>query len=97
MPDMDLQETGKTGGRDKRGRFEKGCSGNPTGRPKGIPNPATRAAMLLDAEAEALVRKAIESAPAGDSVAMRLCLDRDHWAAPRPADRTRPAADRPYG
>ncbi len=76
MPDMDLQKTGETGARDERGRFEKGCSGNPAGRPRGIPNPTTRAAMLLDAEAEALIRKAIESAHAGDSVAMRLCLDR---------------------
>jgi hypothetical protein len=31
---------------------------------------------LLDGEAEALTRKAIERALAGDSIALRLCLDR---------------------
>jgi hypothetical protein len=31
---------------------------------------------MLDGEAEAITRKAIELAKAGDSIAMRLCLDR---------------------
>src|SRR6476659_5134307 len=30
------------GGRDARGRFAKGSSGNPRGRPRGIRNPARR-------------------------------------------------------
>ena len=61
-----------------RGRpFGKGQSGNPAGRPRGSVNSATRAAMLLlDGEAEALTRKAIELALAGDAGALRLCLDR---------------------
>jgi hypothetical protein len=61
-----------------RGRpFRKGQSGNPTGRPRGSVNSATRAAMLLlDSEAETLTRKAVELALAGDPVALRLCLDR---------------------
>jgi hypothetical protein len=73
-----LQTTGKTGGgRDGRGRFRKGVSGNPAGRPPGSVNQATRAAALfLDGEAEALTRKAVEMALAGDPVALRLCLDR---------------------
>jgi len=34
MPDMDLQKTGGTGrARDRNGRFCKGRSGNPAGRP----------------------------------------------------------------
>jgi hypothetical protein len=78
MPDTAPQTTGKTGAaRDRRGRFEKGRSGNPAGRPRGSVNSATRAAaLLLDGEAEALMRKAVEAALAGDPAALRLCLDR---------------------
>lgn len=64
-------------GRDGRGRFRKGRSGNPLGRPAGIPNPTTRAAaLLLDGEAEALTRKTVDLALAGDAAALRLCLNR---------------------
>ena len=57
--------------------FVKGQSGNPKGRPKGARNRATVAAeLLLDGEAEALTRKAIELALAGDPVALRLCMER---------------------
>lgn len=75
---MDLQKTGGTGGaRDGKGRFRKGHSGNPAGRKRGSLNSATRAALLLlDGEAEALTRKAVELALAGDAAALRLCLDR---------------------
>ncbi|MGH7029007.1 MAG: DUF5681 domain-containing protein [Stellaceae bacterium] len=78
MPDMNLQKTGGTGAaRDRGGRFRKGRSGNPAGRPRGSVNGATRAAIvLLDGEAEALTRKAVELALAGDPAALRLCLER---------------------
>src|SRR5215208_388647 len=57
--------------------FRKGQSGNPSGRQRGSRNKATLAVeALLDGEAEALARKAIELALAGDTVALRLCLDR---------------------
>jgi hypothetical protein len=61
-----------------RGRpFEKGKSGNPTGRPRGARNRTTLAAeALLEGEAEALTRKVIELALSGDLNALRLCLDR---------------------
>src|SRR5438874_5811648 len=63
--------------RDRRGRFWRGASGNPLGRPAGIMNQATRdAAVLLGGEARALTRKAIELALAGDIAALRLCIDR---------------------
>ena len=66
--------------------FRKGQSGNPRGRPVGARHKATLAAeALLDGEAEALTRKAIEAALNGDTVAMRLCLERI-----LPARRSRP-------
>lgn len=50
--------------------------GNP-GRPAGARHKATLAAeALLDGEAEALTRKAIEAALGGDGAALRLCMDR---------------------
>src|SRR5215204_3489621 len=57
--------------------FEPGKSGNPEGRPKGARNKITLAVeQLLDSEAEALTRKAIELAKNGDLAAIRICLDR---------------------
>ena len=47
------------------------------GRPKGARHRATLAAeALLDGEAAVLTRKAVELALAGDTVALRLCLER---------------------
>jgi uncharacterized protein DUF5681 len=76
-------------GRDSRGRFLKGQSGNPAGgfRKGQSGNPAGRAPvarnkatetaeLLLAGEAEALTRKAVELALAGDATAIRLCLER---------------------
>jgi hypothetical protein len=63
----------KTPGRGRGRPFEKGNAG----RLKGVRNRATIAAeVLLDGEAEALVRKAVELALGGDVVALKLCLDR---------------------
>jgi hypothetical protein len=65
-----------------RGRpFAEGQSGNPGGRRFGSRNNSrnktTMAALeLLADEAEALTRKAVEVALAGDPPAMRLCLER---------------------
>ncbi len=57
-----------------RGRpFEKGRSGNPAGRRTGSRNKAT---LALAGESEALTRRAVELALAGDPTAMRLCLER---------------------
>jgi hypothetical protein len=68
------EETPRNNAQNTRGRpFE---SGNP-GRPKGARNRATLAAeALLDGESEELTRKAIELAKAGDTTALRLCLER---------------------
>jgi hypothetical protein len=64
-------------GRDHAGRWEKGASGNKVGKPRGARHKTTLAAeTLLEGEAEALTRKAVERALAGDVSALRLCLDR---------------------
>jgi hypothetical protein len=82
MTDISLQETATTAKRVRGRPFAKGQSGNPTGRPRGSINRSTRAAqLLLDGEATALSRKAVELALAGDPTALRLCLDRT--VAPR--------------
>ena len=57
--------------------FSEGQSGNPAGRPRGSRNRSTQALeAILDGEAEALTRRAIEMALEGDGPAMRMCLDR---------------------
>ncbi|KAA0122857.1 hypothetical protein CIW48_15560 [Methylobacterium sp. P1-11] len=59
------------------GKFRPGQSGNPAGKAKGTRNATTLALeALLDGEAAALTRKAIELAQEGDTVALRLCLER---------------------
>src|SRR5712671_4175877 len=73
-------------GQKQLGRFAKGTSGNPFGRPKGSRNAATLACeALLDGQAEALTAKAVQMALAGDPVALRLCMDRIY-----PARKDRP-------
>lgn len=68
-----IEKTSRNNGRNTDGTFSPG---NP-GRPRGARNMATQAAQcLLDGQAEALTQKAIETALAGDTVALRLCLDR---------------------
>ena len=63
----------RNNGRNSDGTFAKG---NP-GKQKGTRHKATMASLeLLDGEAEALTRKAIEAALGGDTVALRLCLER---------------------
>jgi hypothetical protein len=70
--------TDRKNGRNSDGTFGPG---NP-GKPKGTRHKATRAALaLLDGEAEALTRRAVDLALGGDTTALRLCLER--IASPR--------------
>jgi hypothetical protein len=72
--------------RARNAPWQKGQSGNPAGKPKGTRHKATLAMeVLLDGEVESLTRKAVEMALAGDTTALRLCLDRI-----APARRDRP-------
>jgi hypothetical protein len=58
-------------------KFKPGQSGNPAGRPRGSRHSVTIAIeQMLEGEAEALTRTAINMALAGDMTALRLCLDR---------------------
>ena len=67
-------------GRNTAGKF---TSGN-FGRPKGSRNKATIAIeSLLEGQAEALTQTAVKQALEGDSVALRLCIER---IAPAPKD-----------
>ena len=67
-------------GRNTDGTFGYGNAG----RPKGARNRKTVAIeALLEGQAEALTQVAIEKALEGDSVALRLCMDR---IAPPPKD-----------
>src|SRR4051812_24923465 len=75
-------------GRKQDTRFKPGQSGNPAGKAKGTRHRTTLAMdALLEGEAEALTRKAIQVALGGDTVALRLCLDRLS-----PARKDRPVA-----
>ena len=66
-------ETGGHTVRDAKGRFGHG---NP-GTPSGARHKATQAALaLLEGEAEALTRKAVDMALDGDTIALKLCMDR---------------------
>ena len=67
-------------GRNTAGQFSTGN----TGRPKGSRNKATIAIeSLLQGQAEALTQTAITKSLGGDSLAMRLCMER---IAPAPKD-----------
>jgi len=60
-------------GRNTDGTFAPGNSG----KPRGARHKATLAVQaLLDGEAEALTRKAVELALEGDMAALRLCIER---------------------
>lgn len=67
-------------GRNTAGKFTSGNSG----RPKGVRNRKTLAIeSLLEGQAEALTQTAISKALDGDSMALRLCMER---IAPAPKD-----------
>lgn len=60
--------------RGDNGKFKKGKSGNPAGRPKGSVN--TQLRKQLEPHTPALVERVVQAALAGDMAAMKLCLDR---------------------
>jgi hypothetical protein len=59
------------------GRFQKGQSGNPLGRPKGSRNKGNLVAQeMLDAEAPNIIRTAIDGALVANPMMLKLCVER---------------------
>jgi hypothetical protein len=56
--------------------FKKGVSGNPKGKPKGCKDKRTELRAMLEPHAGALIKKAVDLALAGDTTALRICMDR---------------------
>lgn len=67
-PELNRKRTG--------GKFVKGCSGNPTGRPPGISDKRVQLRALLEPSKEKLIRKAVSLALAGEVGALKLCIER---------------------
>lgn len=79
-----MKKHDKNTGRTPDGRWVPGASANPEGRPQGT-SPASRLRALLDPHAPDLIGKAVELAKAGDTTALRICLERI-LPALKPAD-----------
>ncbi len=56
--------------------FKKGKSGNPAGRPKGIPNPQAKLRQLISDDLPAIIGALVEKAKGGDTGAASLLLSR---------------------
>lgn len=66
-----------TGGIQENGRFKKGKSGNPRGKPKGARHKASMMAeMLFENEIAAICHQVIDQAKEGNMQAARIILDR---------------------
>ena len=76
MADILMEKQQKQRGRGRGRPFEKGQSGNPAGAAARDGKRATQAMqLLLDGEARALTRKAVEPALEGNTMALRMCLE----------------------
>ena len=56
--------------------FKKGQSGNPAGRPKGIPNPQAKLRQLIAFDLPAIIGALVNKAKDGDTAAAGLLLSR---------------------
>ena len=57
-------------------RFKKGQSGNPAGRPKGVPNPATRLRQKIADHVPEIIETLVSNAKGGDTAAASVLLAR---------------------
>lgn len=62
--------------RDNKGRFKRGSSGNPKGRPKGSTNSVTRLRHALADDIDGVIDSVVQAALNGDTAAAKLLLDR---------------------
>lgn len=60
----------------KMAKFQRGISGNPQGKKIGTLNKRTQLIKQFELHAEALINKTVELALSGDTVALRLCIER---------------------
>ncbi len=56
--------------------FKPGKSGNPGGRPKGIPNPSTRLRHAIEKDIPEIIKAMVDAAKGGDVSAASLLLSR---------------------
>ena len=56
--------------------FKPGKSGNPGGRPKGIPNPSTRLRHAIEKDIPEIIKAMVDAAMGGDVSAASLLLSR---------------------
>lgn len=72
-----MERPAKSDSKQARGRFKPGESGNPKGRPQGSRNKVSLLVEgMIEGEAEALTRRAINFAMSGDATLLRALLDR---------------------
>lgn len=57
-------------------KFTKGASGNPAGRPPGIPNPNTRLRQQIAEHVPGIIAAMVNAAKSGDTAAASLLLGR---------------------
>lgn len=57
-------------------KFQQGVSGNPKGKKIGTLNKRTQLTKLIESHGEELINKTVELALSGDTVALRLCIER---------------------
>src|ERR1700751_384043 len=73
----DDNEPKKPKARVKAPNWKRGQNGNPAGMRRGSKHHVTLfAEQLLSGEAEGIVRKTFECAPAGAAACLKLCMDR---------------------
>lgn len=57
-------------------KFKPGESGNPNGRPKGVPNPQARLRKAIEDDLPAIIEAVTKQAKSGDIQAARLLVDK---------------------
>ena len=90
-----IQSPENSGKIQAKGKYKKGCSGNPNGKPKGARNKSTLAAeALLEGSLDKICKKVEEEALNGNMQAAKMILERFLPPQKRSMHRNRPPLDR---